>query len=58
MYMIVNRELRQIVREFETREEADAQLAEIVKEDSALADMLIVMYEADAPPTGRDPNGH
>lgn len=58
MYMIVNRELRQIVQEFETREEADARLAEIVNEDSALADMLIVMYEADAPPKRRDPNDH
>jgi hypothetical protein len=34
MYVIVNRELRQIVQEFETREEADA------------------------PPAGRDLNGH
>ena len=58
MYVIVNRELRQILQEFETREEADARLAEIVKEDSALADMLSVMHEADAPPTRRDPNGH
>ena len=58
MYVIVNRELRQIVQEFETREEADARLAEIVKEDAALADMLIVMHEADAPPTRRDPNSH
>jgi len=58
MYVIVNRELRQILQEFETREEADARLAEIVKEDSALADMLSVMHEADAPPTRRDPNDH
>ena len=58
MYVIVNRELRQIVQEFETRDEADARLAEIVKEDSALADMLRVMHEADAPPARRDPNGH
>lgn len=58
MYLIVNRELRQIIQEFETREEADARLAEIVKQDSALADMLIVMYEGDAPPAGRDPNRH
>jgi hypothetical protein len=58
MYVIVNRELRQILEEFETREEADARLAEIVKEDSALADMLSVMHEADAPPTRRDRNGH
>jgi hypothetical protein len=58
MYVIVKRELRQIVQAFETREEADARLAEIVNQDSALADMLIVMYEADAPRAGRDPNGH
>jgi hypothetical protein len=58
MYVIVNRELRQIVQEFETREEADARLAELVKQDSALGDMLIVMFEADAPPALRDPNGH
>ena len=58
MYVIVNRELRQIVQEFEIREEADARLAEIVKEDAALADMLTVMHEADAPPITRDPNSH
>lgn len=42
MFEIIDKERRQIVAEFETREEAEAHLAELVKAEPSAKDLLII----------------